>query len=277
MQEENVSGDVQPVTAPAAAIEKQTPANTDSAAYVEANSDGSDASQHDESQTPEDLEASEAGRKLAQHKKSATARIAEITYKFRDAERRAAAAEQRDKELEAEGRPSPDGFQNMDDFEAARISWAVKNARAEELKGDAHAMRQEAQSAQIEAWQERTIDYQSENPDFDGGVTLAGAVRDFGGAQTLATAIMESDSGPAIAHHLTKHIDLAKRIAAMRGPAQLLELGRIAERISQKATPRVTKAPPPIPTVTGSASPAPKDPSKMTELEYIEWYKSRRK
>ncbi len=276
MDEKTVLGDVQPSPAPAAAPEKQTDQTADKDSADQTEVTPKNADEHDGEQTADDLEASEAGRKLAQHKKSASQRIAELTYKFREQERRAAIAEERVKAFEAERRPDPEGFQNMDDFEAARISWAIKNARAEELKGDINESRQEAQAAQLEVWQERKSEYISENPDFDGGESLARTVSDLPGARTMAMALLQSDAGPALAHHLTKHKDLARHIAAMGGPAQLLELGRIAERISQKAPPRVTKAPPPIPTITGSASPAPKDPSKMNELEYIEWFQKRR-
>lgn len=144
---------------------------------------------------------------------------------------------------------------------------------------------QDAKSAQkakeAESEQERAKRYQDsvhafaeQHPDFHdvfhGGVPVSVA---------MAEAITETDNPAAIAYYLGQNLDEAARIAAMSPTAASRAIGRIeaklesqaapaaAEQARQPETKTVTKAPPPVTTLSG-APPVVKDLTEMSMADY---------
>lgn len=92
----------------------------------------------------------------------------------------------------------------------------------------------------------------------------------------MAEIIRDSDVGPDLAYHLGKNPTEAAKIAGLPQTRQAVELGKLEARITApKALPN--RAPAPVQPVSGIAAGGAKDPAKMSEAEYIEWFRTRDK
>jgi hypothetical protein len=92
----------------------------------------------------------------------------------------------------------------------------------------------------------------------------------------MAEIIRDSDVGPDLAYHLGKNVPEAARIAALPFGRQAAELGKLEARIT--APKPLPKQPPaPVQPVGGASTGGSKDPGKMSEAEYIEWFRTRDK
>jgi hypothetical protein len=222
-------------------------------------------------------------------------RIDELTRQREDERRRAEAAEARlDRALSALERPKlevkdddqepqkpqrdpndPEGYDGaLEKYVTDRASWIarreVKASIAEEDKKRLDArLAQDMEQARtsyktrVEKAKEKYPDYSevAESPDVQ--VT-----------PHMANAIFYSEDGPDIAHFLGKNPAEAERISKLLPQLQLVELGKISQRIST----------PPTSAKSVSAAPAPGKPikassevSKSPEEESMEEYASRRK
>lgn len=85
----------------------------------------------------------------------------------------------------------------------------------------------------------------------------------------MAEAISLEDSvGPDVAYYLGKRPEEAKRIASLPPAKQLMEIGRLAERITAAGKKNITKAPPPI-KPTGGRTKVVVDESKLSDAEWL--------
>lgn len=85
----------------------------------------------------------------------------------------------------------------------------------------------------------------------------------------MAEAISLEDSvGPDVAYYLGKKPEEAKRIAALPPAKQIMEIGRLAERITAAGKKNITKAPPPI-KPTGGRAKVVVDESKLSDAEWL--------
>lgn len=87
-------------------------------------------------------------------------------------------------------------------------------------------------------------------------------------SRAMASVIMADDSGPKIAYYLGKHIEEARRIAALDPFMQSVELGALRERILSPTKPTTSRAPAPIKPLTGARTPASKSLDEMDMEEY---------
>lgn len=85
-------------------------------------------------------------------------------------------------------------------------------------------------------------------------------------------AMVESGMAGDVAYFLGKNSQEAHRIAQLKPAAQMLAIGQIVARISQKPPKPASNAPNPVPTVTGGSN-ATRDVSKMSYREYVEYRK----
>lgn len=177
-------------------------------------------------------------------------------------------------------RPVREAFDSPDAYDAALIEWAsatASEATALRLKQetDAAAGRQRETEARETANKQLATLHESFNdkvgklaekyPDFD-AVARSEAVPISG---AMGFAIYQAENGPDVAYHLGKNIDEAKRIAALPDTQQILEIGRLAGRLSAPPPVQVSKTPEPISPLRGqSADATAKSPDEMSMDEY---------
>lgn len=208
-----------------------------------------------------------------------------------EAETRAKIAEERLAKLEAQSKPQQGSdepkeadFQDYTQYTRALAKWeaqqVLKADREESAKAREGKEKQQQANAGTEkvakAWAERESSFQAANKDYIEVVTPFADEE----LQTLSKdarmAIVESDVGPALLHHLAKlaNDDPAafERIADMSPVRQIAELGKLETKLTMPAK-RTTNAPAPASPVGARAS-GQKDPGKMTDSEYKAWRKS---
>lgn len=220
-----------------------------------------------------DPAATPEGDKGEQDRKRQTAqeRINEVTAKRREAERREAAALARVAELER--RLAPPGPQaSLEEQDAYRIQQGLTQWRAEELRQDAAAARADIHQARFDKFAAKAEAIADRIP----GLLEKFTDPNLKVSEHMADFVSDSEKGAEIAHFLSENPREAARIHALNPAHQGIELARLEARLSV-ATPvrKVSTAPNPPPTVTGNTSTASRDPSEMTEGEYIAWFKKR--
>ena len=203
------------------------------------------------------------------NRKPASERIAELTHKLKEANRRADAAEARLKSSDAPA-PKRAEFKDDEEFEAARAKWAVKAARGDEAKEEADTARAEIQQVKADKWNASKEDAQNRYADFD---SVISAVPADVFTKDVADALLESDMSADVAYVLAKDLTRARAFAAMTPYQQGREIGRIEAEISPKPR-KISSAPPPVETLGTKGPGSAPDPSKMTMDEYAKWRKS---
>lgn len=184
-------------------------------------------------------------------KKTAQERIGELTFKAREAERRAEAAERQLAEANA-SRPAGDEEPDPADYEygEADIKFIRAITRYEMRQEIAqHAQQTNAQAEQAKAadiWNRATAEASAKYEDFDEVVNDP----DLAITPAMALTIREAGKdGAEIAYHLGKNPAEARRIAALTPSAQARELGKIEASLAKPAPKTVTDAPVPAPQV----------------------------
>jgi len=151
---------------------------------------------------------------------------------------------------QAEGRPTIDQYDNVDDYVAAVTDWKL-----EQVEKEREAKTREAQARQEQETLARKVTEQTEKArqkyaDFDEVVVHN---PDLPITQTMAQSLVEMDQGADVAYHLGKNPQEAARIAALPASRQLIELGKLEASLALNAK-KVTQAPPPVSSqVTGTA------------------------
>lgn len=150
-------------------------------------------------------------------------------------------------------------------------SVAAQTAR-EATRAEMESMRaQDAQQANIAKFNARQVEFIKSTPDY---VEKVMEDRSLPISSSMAEAIRASELGPQIAYYLADNHAKAVDIAGMSPIAAGLELGRIEAMLTnRKATPSVSKAPPPAPKLEASEPALEKSPSDMTDKEFAKWRK----
>jgi len=198
-------------------------------------------------------------------------RFDELTAKRYDAEREAAywrgiaegrTPNQQATETRQDGPPREDQFDSYDEYEQARIDYAVEQRlrQAEAAK---------AQQAVLQTYEERVARLREAKPDYDSVVNNP-TLRI---TPIMADVIRESDAGPEVAYHLGTNPQEAARIAALPPHRQAAELGKLEIRLSSTAQPQAkpnrNPPPPPPQTVAGLSNGLNKAPEDMSMAEYV--------
>ncbi|HEX5320430.1 MAG TPA: hypothetical protein VFW46_14805, partial [Stellaceae bacterium] len=196
-------------------------------------------------------------------------------------------------------RPDRAAFANPDDYDAAIVEWAAEKAarrvqdatrqsERQRLAEEAERARRQESATESErvnaAFFDRRAKFMAATPDY---IEVAEA-EDLPISRVMAEAILLDEHGPQIAYWLGENPEEAARIAGMtRGvyqsgqmaglPApdaarQLLEIGRIAARITAPSA-KAPTAPAPIAPMRAAAAAA---VAKSPEDETMEEYASRR-
>lgn len=204
-------------------------------------------------------------------KKSAQERIDELTRKRREAEREAeywkkAAIEKEkaSKPLEPETpaipkRPTLDQFETTEQYEDALFEWRDKKREIETRT----KRQQEDQEAAFRTFNERANKIRAEHDDFDEVAerpVFSPAMRD---------ALAINENGPELVYYLGNNEAEAARIRSLPVIQQLVEIGRLEQKLLlAKKTQKVTKAPPP-PNPVGMSGATEIDESKLSTAEWI--------
>lgn len=179
-------------------------------------------------------------------------------------------------------RPTRDKFDTPEKFDAALESWAAEEGgrkALEKAQREAQTRTQEAQRQAAEAelskintaWQGQRASALEKYPDY---VEVAESP-ELSISVPMAHAILSAPNGTEVSYHLGKNPDEAKRINALPNAGlQILEIGRLAERLSRVPPVPGTRAPAPIKPLNGASAPA--DTSER-EPSMAEWGERRTK
>jgi len=168
------------------------------------------------------------------------------------------------------GPPKREDFQDFESYSAARADFEVAQAvtKAEARVKEAQ-VRQAAEAAEKD-WTDRVAKAAEKYEDFE-EVAFSDSLPV---TDAMAVAMRELKAGPEIAYWLGKHPAEARRIASMSAVAQVVEIGKIEDRISEDSKPKreVSKAPAPIQPI-GKAKAS--DNELRDDLPMDEWVRRR--
>lgn len=230
-------------------------------------------------ETPKDAtpapEAATDTDKTDKPKKPASERISELYAKTKDAERRAQAAESEAyrlrEQLKAPSKAAPDDFAAQD---TERVMKAVKSERFEQTVQEMETAKKAASQAQADMFHAKIDAARERMPDLE---TALDSFLKLPLSDAACQIIAESDKAPELAYFLSKNPDQAHRLNALPLHLQGAELARMEARVSS-ASKKTSTAPPPVPTIGGTNSPAGrKDPADMSMEEYAAAYAGRGK
>jgi hypothetical protein len=159
------------------------------------------------------------------------------------------------------------------DYQAYLREEVAKTTR-ETLAKELQTQREQEDTARRRrTFKQREAEFAKETPDYR-EIAYHAPITD-----EVAQLVTELESGPHLAYFLGKNPEVAAAISELPLRIAAVELGRIdarltAEREKAKATPPVSKAPPPPAKLEGSGDPkVEKDPSEMTDVEFAKWRK----
>ena len=186
-------------------------------------------------------------------------------------------------ELEAQQRPPTpsDAEPKLDDFngdylafEKASVAFAAKQAIRSELeqqrRQDLQARQVEARHESLQDFEERANEAKVKLPGFDDAIdTLFGTLGPL--PESIRDKIADSDNGPQILYYLAKNPGAARDLYQSGPLDAVYEIGKLDQRMSLPKARNVTKAPPPMSTPKGGATP-PSDIHMAAKSEDISNY-----
>lgn len=152
--------------------------------------------------------------------------------------------------------PQMDQFTSVPDFLKARDEWVADKTRKEDAAKAAGERQAKEAEAVAKSWQERQAAFMKETPDYAETIE-ASAVKV---SDQVQQAIIESEVGPQILHHLAKNPEIAEKWADLTVARVLREFGKLEASLTKsesKETPKTTiaeisKAPAPITPLKGA-------------------------
>lgn len=204
-----------------------------------------------------------ADRKAAEEraaKAEATAKEAREAREQAEADARALREKYEPVKTEPDPEPQPSQFTDTGEYAKALKEWQADQTRREEAQKAEDARTAAEQARVAKEWQERQTAFRKETPDYDkiiseSAVKVSDQVRD---------AILESEVGPQILHHLAVHPEDADRIGKLTVSQALTQIGRLETRFlkggEQKTEAKTTvaeisKAPAPISPIKSTGTP----------------------
>lgn len=170
--------------------------------------------------------------------------------------------------------PSPDDFENPDDYIAERAAYTTRKAAIEDdrerAEADAKSAKEAGDAVMLDGYKEAAAEARTRYADFD----KVAHGDHWTPTQPMLDVIFDSDRGPDLAYYLGSNPEEADRIARLTPARQAAELGRIEATKLPDAKPKPkpqTKAPPPIKPISNAAPAAEKSPAEMSPAEYRAW------
>ena len=180
-------------------------------------------------------------------------RIRQLTWKQREAERRAEEAERKAQELEARlNQPKGDSelkvpleseFDSDSDYRAAMDRYFSERTKAEmsRYQGEqTEAQKRAAQQTALNGYREKVAAYAADNPNFIEDIQRA----EYKITEAIQEALVSSDKPAELTHYLAKNPDHALKIAQMGPVAAARELAKVEYKL-ETASRKVSNAPPP--------------------------------
>lgn len=198
-------------------------------------------------------------------------RVNEITRARREAEREAQRLRAEVEELRKHipRQPSPeDRPPTLHEYGNDPAAYAAAIAEHVERRIERRTREQAEMAARqtVErSFESRAQEFARNVPDFD--AKLDDLTRAVQFDQATVEVIGMSEHGPALVYHLAQHLDVADRIARLPPHLAAAELARIEAKVTAPKPTATTKAPAPVPALSGSTSPN-KDPAKMSYEDY---------
>jgi hypothetical protein len=173
------------------------------------------------------------------------------------------------------GKPLAKDFQDVDAFIDAVTDWKLEQREvAKRQEAQEREPKERAQQSAQEfsrSLTEKLSDGAEKYPDFEEVVFSD----DVPFTDPMVAAIHESASPRDLAYHLATHMDDLRRIAKLPATRQVIELGKIEDKLA--APPKPSGAPVPIVPSGGNSAGVKKDYSQMSTEEHIKAYRNRDK
>lgn len=173
------------------------------------------------------------------------------------------------------GRPQAKDFQTVEEFLDADYTWRRERERETEQRERQEREPKERanQSAQefSRSLTEKLSDGAEKYPDFEDVVFSD----DVPFTDPMVHAIHDSPNPRDLAYYLATHLADLRRIAKLPSTRQVIELGKIEDKLA--APPKPSGAPAPIVPTSGNSSGAKKDYSQMNTEEHVKAYRNRNK
>lgn len=197
--------------------------------------------------------------KLTRDKRELEERLSRIEGKL--AEKPAAQPETKQTAVDAtDPEPKIEDFDDYDKYARAVARWEVRQELAAEkaakAKADAETAAVEQRKALASKWAENVKEFTKTAKDFNDVMEAASSLPV---TPAMEQAILEEETGPAIAYHLAKHPKEVERIAQLSDIAAAREIGKLAAKLAkapEPPKPKITNAPPPITPVSKTAKTA---------------------
>lgn len=210
---------------------------------------GAEAKNPEQAESPEQQEARRESRRARQARKHAM-ELGEARAEARILREQLAARTQ----PQDSGEPKREGYESYEAYLEARADWRADQKVKTALESYSRANqgreqqgRQAATQAELaRQWTERENAYRAKNPKYEQVVT-AYAESDLGELSDHARRlIISSELGPNLLTHLAENPAEHDRIAALSPERQLIELGKLEDKVSTQPAKAVSNAPPPV-------------------------------
>jgi hypothetical protein len=169
--------------------------------------------------------------------------------------------------------PQRESFDSLEDYHRAlarhearqEASKIVEGQRKVQTEQERQARANASDAAVAKTWESSESAFKKEATDYDEvvGEFISAELPSLD--QSAKRAILESDIGPKLLYHMAKNPDEAERIARLSPVRQVIEIGKMEERVSPVK--QSSKAPPPVSGVKGSSA-AQTYREDMTDAQY---------
>lgn len=222
------------------------------------NSDETPAPGADDQKTGESDEQKQARRESRRSASNArkAAALAEAQTEARMLRER---LERFEKPVEATPEPKREDFDSLEDFHKALARSEAQKITKETIEADRKARSQQETQARTQetdkkvadAWTKGEEAFKKEAKDYDEvvGEFVESDLSDLD--PTARRAILESDLGQRVLYHLAKNPDEAERIAQLSPTRQVIEIGKLEDKVNPPK--KQSSAPAPVSGVKGSS------------------------
>lgn len=211
----------------------------------------------------------------AKRKPGAEARIGELTWQAKQAERerdywRDQATRQQPPKPEPAKAETPKSFPKLEDFNydeaaygAAVLAHTTEESRRIAREELANAETERQKTERTKSWKSRESEFRAKHADYEDKAYFAPM------SDHMVSIIQESDNGPAIAYYLGNNREESERIRNLSAGGAAFALGRIEAKLELPPAPAsapkpVSKAPPPPPKIDATEPAVAKDISDQT-------------
>lgn len=214
----------------------------------------------------------EPKKKPRRNRRTENQRIAQLTAQLRERERELEAIKQPpEKPADA---PKRENYDDYEEYIEARAEYRAEQAATKRLEAADKAREEREREAQaiqqhqtFESAREDTLERGSEKYEDFEAVTQQ---EDLHITPVMGDALLSSERGEDIWYHLGKNPDVAEKIANMEPVQQILEMGRLEERLSAGKT--ASNAPPPTKPVS---SRGPANNTLSDKMSTADWMRKR--